>query len=115
MLSPPVQLHDQLRKILLGAMRGHGKNSGRGLPVRPPGLQRQGALTVAADDSLQAALDRVGPITVARVSRAFAAGAICLAIGAFTGCANGNSKSLDLTDRIRRDLDQSGLREVTVS
>ena len=39
-------LPDRIREILQRAVRGHGKNAGHRLPLRPSGLQGPGALAV---------------------------------------------------------------------
>lgn len=42
-------------------------------------------------------------------------GVVLLCAGAIAGCSNGQTKSPDVTDRIRRDLSQARLGDVSVS
>jgi len=38
-----------------------------------------------------------------------------VAVGSWSGCSSAPTKSVDVTDTIRRSLDQSGLKDVSVS
>ena len=45
----------------------------------------------------------------------FASFSLILAVGTLAGCSGASSKSPDVSETIRRDLDQAGLKDVTVS
>src|SRR6266404_4154597 len=112
MRSPTLHLHRKIWKVLQRTVRGHGSNSRHRLPLRTSRLWRSRALDHATNNFVSTHRLRRPPVKAhTKLPVVF----LLLALGIFGGCSGASSKSPDVTDTIRRSLDQASLKDVSVS
>jgi hyperosmotically inducible protein len=100
------------RQILRRAVRGNGKEGGHRLPVRTLRMQRARALEISSlPFEIPSRLQQRRNIGKIRLYVAMLA---ILGAGTLAGCS-GTSASPDVSDSIRKSLDQAGIKGVSVS
>src|ERR1700690_1478822 len=112
-------LPHNVRQVLQHRVRGHGENAGHRLSLRARRVQGQDFLALAETDS---ASPKIHPEFITSVQgstmktfRLSVSIVIIFAAGILAGCSGTSAKSPDVSDAIRKSLDQSNLKDVTVS
>ena len=105
-------MRDNVGQVLQRRVSGNGKDTGDRLYVPTHRMQRQDALAITS--ALAEIRSRLHQRRNTKKLRLSVAMFTVLAVGILTGCSETSSKSPDVSDSIRKSLDQAGFKDVTV-
>ena len=105
-------MRDNVGQVLQRRVSSNGKDAGDRLCVPTRRMQRQDALAITS--ALAEIRSRLHQRRNTKKLRLSVAMFTVLAVGILTGCSETSSKSPDVSDSIRKSLDQAGFKDVTV-
>src|ERR1035441_3135643 len=112
MCTPALFVRDNVGQVLQRRVCGNGKDTGDRLCVSTHRMQRQDALAITSlSVEIRSRLHQGRNMKKLRFSVAMLA---VFAVGILIGCSETSTKSPDVSDSIRKSLDQAGFKDVTV-